>query len=363
MRGDIYNFERRGHSFKIHVRYARGTVEGMKAGLWLAGGYCGVLIAIAGDLDYLAKTIGLPRWSSNSPCSLCRCTKEGPNTYFDNRLGVAGWLFAIWTSQEWRAWPDRTHCALFSMIHLSACNISLDWMHAKYLGADQYIYGSIMYYLCYIFMPGAPIENLQIIWRFMQAYYKRHRIRNRYRQMCKLTMFKRKKDYPKLRGKAVEVKAFGPVLQAFWTAHVSNTSLTHKRITLLLKKNIELDDIIDQYPTRNGNFTIPQPHASTFKTTALQVAQIHKQLNEHFKDIDIKIFNVTSKTHSIMHIALLAEHLHPGLTWCYQGEDYMRVVQRLLQSCVRGNSPAGSVIKATKHYNLGMSMSYKDDNI
>ena len=89
------------------------------------------------------------------------------------------------------------------------------------------------------------------------------------------------------------------------------------------------------------------------------VGQLHKQLSDHFKSKDIKIFNMTAKSHMLMHIALLAEHVHPTLGWCFQSEGFMRVVQRLLQSCVRGNNAVQAMGKATIHYNLGKHLQYK----
>ena len=159
----------------IAVRYDKDSIEGRRAGTWLAGGYVAILVAIGGDLDYLAKTLQLPRWSkASSPCSLCRCTKSGPLSYLDNRLGLAGWLGVIWNHRSWKVWVGRSQCSLFAVVAwLSGCNVCLDYMHAKHLGADQYIFGSVLYYLVYIHMPGSAIQNLQIIWKWMLAYYKK----------------------------------------------------------------------------------------------------------------------------------------------------------------------------------------------
>ena len=82
------------------------------------------------------------------------------------------------------------------------------------------------------------------------------------------------------------------------------------------------------------------PACDTFKEAAFQMAQIHKRLNEHFQNNDIKIFNITSKTQSSMHIALLAEHLHPGLTWCSgNGCSHIRKKQNLFAPCT-SNRPS-----------------------
>lgn len=311
-----------------------------------------------GDLDYMAKTLSLPRWSKqDSPCALCQCKKHGAASYFDNRYPGAGWLDTLWDFYSWKRWGQRSKCHLFSLSWMSALNVAYDWMHAKYLGSDQYIYGSCMFLLVYHILPGSPQQNLDILWRWMKSYYKKHKPRVRYNSFCKLTMFKRKKDFPKLRGKAAEVKAFGPVLLEMWGQFSSKRDTQHKQIKLLLKKNVKVDQTLASHPT-SEYYRLPEGVHEEFVSDCFAVAQIHKQLGEWYskQENPIRIFNMTAKSHCVLHIALAAEFVHPGLTWCYSGEDFMRVVQVLLQSCVRGNQPFATMNKACKHYNLGSQL-------
>ena len=82
--------------------------------------------------------------------------------------------------------------------------IALDWMHMKYLGHDQLVYGSIFYLLTKFAMGGgSPLANLQILWGDIQSYYNSHQVPCRFRYLNKMSMFQRKEgQYPKLRGKA-----------------------------------------------------------------------------------------------------------------------------------------------------------------
>ena len=59
------------------------------------------------------------------------------------------------------------------------------------------------------------------------------------------------------------------------------------------------------------------------------------------------------------HCALVAQYVHPALTWCYAGEDMMGRVQRMVKACVRGATQVGSMSKATKHYMLGMHLRFE----
>ena len=171
-------------------------------------------------------------------------------------------------------------------------------------------------------------------------------------------MFVRKKDFPKLRGKAAEISSFGKVMLELWTAFMDSEDTTHRRIRLLLQQNLKLDTILNQYPTSDGYLALPADAATQFTETCFCVGQLHKQLGEHFKSKDIKAFNMTAKSHMLMHLALNSGDIHPKLGWCFQGEDFMRVVQTLLQSCVRGNNPFQTMKKATVHYALAKQLQY-----
>ncbi len=58
----------------------------------------------------------------------------------------------------------------------------------------------------------------------------------------------------------------------------------------------------------------------------------------------------------MMHSALESKFVYPGLVWCYQGEDFMKALKRLVQSCVRGNNAFQAMSKATTFYNLALHL-------
>ena len=129
----------------IHPR----SQHGKRAGQDLADGYFGIMFGSLGDLDYFAADLGLPRHSANSPCPLCRATTHGPTHWQDCRVDAA-WLGECWTPVAWKAWPGRSQNQLFSLPGVRALTVALDYMHCKYLGMDQYIFGSILYILCFL---------------------------------------------------------------------------------------------------------------------------------------------------------------------------------------------------------------------
>ena len=46
-------------------------------------------------------------------------------------------------------------------------------MHCKYLGVDQYTYGSVLALLCCKVMGGSPLQNLQAVWADIKVFLQR----------------------------------------------------------------------------------------------------------------------------------------------------------------------------------------------
>ena len=339
-------------------KYARNTEQGTKAGTPLAGGYYATVWGILGDLDYFAKTLKLPHHSSSSPCALCRCTLHGDATWRDNRANAA-WLETIWKPLEWLQWPSRSKCKLFDLPGVTACTVCLDYMHSKYLGCDQYIFGSVLYMLCFVIMPLTPLENLKQCWAFIKRFYKNHGVKNKLFNLTKLSMFVRKKDYPKLRGKAAQIKAVGPAILALWTKLTKNsTDVMYKSILILLQANVKMEQILNKFA---NHVALPENEANEFLKCSRIMAQLLVKCTEHYlPNPDLKVFNITSKTHMVIHCALLAKYLNPRKVWCFSGEDFMRKVQRNGESRVSGTTAAQATVKMVSHYRVGLGMELRE---
>ena len=160
-----------------------------------------------------------------------------------------------------------------------------------------------------------PFENLLIAWDFMKAYYKANDIPYRFRYMNKLTMFVRKKGFPKLRGTAAEIKCFGTVLLATWDNFMNSNLALHRQIRLMLKLNVHIENILSDYA---HEIALPAAPAESFKRTAFQMGQVYSMVAEYFlTEVAYKLFDVTCKLHHVMHCALLAKYLSPRKVWCF----------------------------------------------
>ncbi|CAE8680872.1 unnamed protein product [Polarella glacialis] len=260
------------HSDWRGIQYAPTSPEGRKAGRDLAGGYYAALIQIAGDLDYNCKFLGLPRWSAaNQCCALCKATKNGILSWMDNR-DTAAWIGTIGIGTI----GTPSACRLFDLPGMSAPCVAMDYMHCMFLGWLQYLYGSVFYLLVFEIMDGDPLANLQEIWTFTQAHQKRTGCVNKYLQrLNKLSMFKKKTGYPKLKGRACEIKGLDQAMLDVWTKYMQVTNAVHRRIRLLLDLNCALTSILDEYSPSNGFMAVPEAIADEMQGKILSMGRLH----------------------------------------------------------------------------------------
>ena len=335
--------------------YPAGSAELEKAGTLLAEGHFATIWAVMGDLDYLNKTLLLPRSTSSNPCSLCRCTLNGPQSWKDNSVD-AEWLGTLWQPLEWISWEGRSKCELFSIPGVSGVTVALDWMHNKYLGVDQYIFGSVLYVLCFMTLSLNPKQNLATCWAHIKRYYQEHNTSNRYQSISKLSMFLRKKGVIKLRGKAAELKGLGPAILNLWQAKMNPSLEIHSKIHFLLKLNCKLEELLAFH---SDEFRLPAAAAAKLVQHAFAMMQMQSQQEAYFaadEDCNKHLFSLTGKGHMILHSALLSSHIHPWLVWCFMGEDFMRKIQKIGEASVRGMQATAVSGKMMDHYRLGMHL-------
>lgn len=297
--------------------YKRGTVEWTKAGKPLANGHFGVLLQFSGDLDYFVKFLGLPQYSTlRNLCAQCKCQYSGPRSWLDNREN-SGWQQNLLSAGNWRTWWT-TRCPLFSLPGVSALSIALDYMHNMYLGWLQYFYGSVMFLLCHECLGQDPLTNLRTVSQFFQTYQKEHKVQNRYRhRLDKLSMFKKKTGFPKLKGRAADIKGLDSTISKCWQSFMDHSNPQHVQIAAFLELNVQIANILHTYSPTFGYLAIPEePHAQ-FRTAAMTMAQLHVQLQDHYKTVGQQLFNITSKTHFVLHAVMLSRYIHPSLNWCF----------------------------------------------
>ena len=82
-------------------------------------------------------------------------------------------------------------------------------------------------------MQESPEANLAIVWDFVLMVYDHYETECRYSQI-RMSMF-HTKSQPKMRGKAAEIKDFGPVMVACWRTFSNQTLVLHQKILYVLE--------------------------------------------------------------------------------------------------------------------------------
>ena len=306
----------------------------------------------------MTKALQLPRSTlASGPCPLCRCKGSGQWSWC-NFQPNAGWRDVCWTIAAWRAWPQRSKSPLFDSGYFSPWLIALDFMHCKYLGHDQFTYGSILSLLCNHCLPQDAASNLQTIWSEIKLFYKTHGTTCQFRYLNRLSMFQRKGDsYPKLRGKAAEIKHLCYALHHVWKKFMNPNLEIHKKIELYLRLNAETEDILSEH---RQELALPLEAATRFENSFTAMMLLLSSIAEHF--LTDRLFNLTQKAHFLQHCSILAKFISPRLTWCFQGEDMQKRMSGLAKACVTGQRPGQTIGKMMARYALALHLEFQRDD-
>ena len=126
--------------------------------------------------------------------------------------------------------------------------VHFDLMHCRYLGYLQQLFGSVFWLLCEEMMQRSPLVNLHELWNFLKTYQAEHKVHSPYSQrLNKLSMYKKQTDFPKLRGKASEIKDMAAAMEAMWS-FFAIPGQDFQEIGLLLRLTCEFEEILQEWP-------------------------------------------------------------------------------------------------------------------
>ena len=319
-----------------NARYKPGTPEFRRAGSFLCDDYYGVLVQAAGDLDYYCKWLGCPNYGSHAKCCPpCRCTYKGQTSWLDNRK-ESKWQKTLVTVKNWRTHWDPS-CLLFGLGGFTSLCIAMDFMHCMHLGWMQFFFASALLLLMEDCLEGTDVEKLRQIQQYIYHFQKETNSRYRFKQkLLKMTMVKPKKGFPKLRGRAADIHSLAGAIESLFAHHMDEADANHGRIKLVLSLNRELSDLLEEYGPRYGFTALPDQQAKRAYSIGLEMAQVHVHLQSLYEEEGRKLFNITTKTHFVLHSLHLSAFIHPHLVWCYKGEATMHRLQTLWKSCLPG---------------------------
>ena len=105
-------------------------------------------------------------------------------------------------------------------MNVTGLTVQPDLMHVKYLGYQQFWLGSVMWMLVNEILPASPLANLRGIGLYVLRWQRRHNVSAKFPlgAFQKLSIFQRKKGYPKLRGKGAHVRHLAGALSSLWNS-------------------------------------------------------------------------------------------------------------------------------------------------
>ena len=309
---------------------------------------------LSGDLDFMLKRFKFADFGKNAePCTCCQANGTD-KPWTDIRDGVAVWMQHIWTATAYNtAHPDR-HIFLKLVPGVSVLSYVPDIMHCKILGSDPVFLGNIIRYLTHYVLGGNPDQNLRLVWAEIKAFYRELCVDNRYSNLTHNMVHPPNKKLPQLKGKTADVR---DIIRPLWLVankYLSMDAAHHRDMVDGLEATMGIEQIIHEH---KHHAKFPAGVAAEFRRLCFRFGQCQDSLIRHFHP-DTPLFNVTVKTHYVLHLGLIAAYLNPHLGACWSGEDLMQIVRRLLVSCAPGCTPVQSQLKAIRKYALAMSFEY-----
>ena len=321
------------------------SFDGMLASAARHRSYFAVPVFCTGDLEWYNLTHGLPRWNSLRPCGLCGVKRKDMFQFLrvDNI-----------EEDDWDI-PRQHRCRLLIRT-LSPKAVAPDVMHTKHLGVDQRICGSVIWLLVAELLPGSFDDNRATLLAQMRAFWSGTSMRgitNLTRGMFlgEVNDHLCKKTFPCLKAKAAETQACVQALEAIWTEHMDATSELHVLVQLVL----QFSALIDRKLREEADSWHPTPKTcDDLMTAALSMLQCMTRLSKEYLRQQRCLFQLTFKSHWLVHALQIAAWISPVHVWTYSGEDYMGKGKILMQACLRGRKPLAALTRFVAQFARGL---------
>jgi hypothetical protein len=341
-----------------------GSEEAALGGQPLANGFFGVPFVLKGDWQHFAKTFKLAYHNANKPCSFCKCN-QGPDSeqqdWPSNFRKDARWKSQLVSGRAWRRENAGNLHSIFKAFHfLSTDNVEPDEMHVVHLGTSQYLLGTVLHILVFERLGKRPLAAMEQIWGEICDEYKRCETSAQYSSLG-LSSFTDPKaplqNYPRLKGRAAEVKGLVPVLAQVWKRHQRTENETDRLVDQLLEQQMLFQELLDE----DANAF----HLSTESATELckvtdKLLSLYSKLAHQADGEGALKWTMAPKHHMLWHLSRKASFMHPRRGACYQDEDFMGRVKALVTSCTHALPLHAVATTVLKKYRWAMFFSVRE---
>ena len=131
---------------------------------------------------------------------------------------------------------------------------------------------------------------------------------------------------PKLRGRAAEIKGLVPVMVRLWEQCMNPDDALHTLVFSGLAASAKMDEILDNH---RHDWILPGDSHDEFFRMVIQYCQSVQALHRWGGNL---WFNATFKLHTLFHLGERSRWQSPRLSWCFIGEDYMKIARRMIHA-------------------------------
>ena len=322
----------------------------------------GVPHVIKGDWDHFAKTFGLRHYAAGKPCDHCRCEKLRGSDIRDfptNFRRDARWKHNLISPAAWRAeYGQSLHVLWRAFGFLYNANIDAYEMHTMHMGTSMYMLGSVLHVLVFQILPGSPLANMEIIWTEICEQYRLLNIPSQYSSLGISTFVDAEKPrmvYPRLKGRAAEVKWLVPVLLVLWRRHKRAGVQMDDWVEACLAAQVRLQEIMDDEPRA---FLMDEGLARELRAVADRMLSFYARLAHAANEAGDLLWTVAPKHHQLWHLCAKAIYMHPRRGACYIDEDFMKRVKAIVQACTAATPLHKVPLTLLQKYRWGMCFQY-----
>ena len=322
------------------------------------GGHKAIVWCVQGDHEFFSNILHLPHWASKAPCHECDARrpvykkKKCPKGKSVKLLLEHDQKFVRVTTEQAVAHPSSSH-PLFSIEGLTTNHVRGDALHIMYChGVGSHLTGSILHYICFFDGVGrqklAASQRLNLVFNKICEIYKRDHVKVRMNNL-RLSMIcdpaSPHKKFASLDSKAAECKHFCPCLLEVLQDVLDDDQEAHQQMKQSLSAFCQIIQVMDQAAT------IPSKQDyEKLCGLAKRFFSAYDALNKWALTKGRKIFHVTYKFHSFLHLIKNSKFLNPKAHWNFRSEDYVGRISRLGHSCAFGIKTSKVSAKITLKY-------------
>ena len=195
---------------------------------------------------------------------------------------------------------------------------------------------------------------MDTIWGIIKQFYIDKKVRWQYQNM-RLSMFTVVGGFPKLKGRAAELRGLAAPLLHTFSILMDEGNLQQRQMRLALKMLVRLEELLDEHPAYLNRW--PQAASESFMESTVHFLACMTALGNFYHPQGVFLFHTTIKSHIMLRLAKMVKWMNPKKAWCYAGEDLMGRLRTLVQGSTAGSPPELVACKVMTKYIRALSQS------